>query len=383
MRSTAFLTTVTRLVVAATCVVILVPFLQAPAQASPRPGKPCPTLGKEISKGRWIYVCAKKGSKLVWVRKRAPQPSPEPDPATAQWQRVAVELKRGMTQRAETPTEFTFNFLVAPTVPDSRAERFQDSVVKAFRWFAPIAPLTPDYPVLIMDENSEDFYARYSETIPGDYCGDYWWNRDPKENWTLAGAVCSGSSLDQSYMAVVIGSDRTLGIETLITHEVVHIAQELMHGIPASYSMECWLGEGMAELYTSASLVRGKGQTDTSAAAAYRTFALSPLLARLREPRGATERYWLDLIVASEDRSTELCWSTGLGYSLGLLVTEKLVLDFGEGKLIDWLVRSRDVDSESAFTEVFGITQSQWYEQSVASYVLAQVLRLRDLQRVA
>ena len=182
-------------------------------------------------------------------------------------------------------------------------------------------------------------------------------------------------------MVMVVGSDVTVGVDTLAMHEVVHIFQEILHGIPASYKMECWLGEGMAELYTAASLVRGKQGSDTRFAGFYRNRAIYPLASRLNEPGASTEQYWLDLIVRSEDRNTEECWNTGLGYSLGLLVTEKLVLDFGEDRLFAWLSLSRQKDSESAFTEVFGVTQSEWYERSAAPHVLAQVQLLRGPAR--
>ena len=359
------------------CGLLALSILQAPAQASPQAGSPCRVLGKEVAQGGWVFVCTKKASKLVWVRKRAPQPPPVPDPVAAAWQRVAMDLQGSLTRRAQTPSEFTIEFLVAPSVRDDRARQLQDVVVQAFQSFAPVVELQPNYPVLLLDEKSYDFYLRYSQTIPGDYCGDQWWFRDPREDWSLSGAVCAGQAMDKGYMVLVVGSNVTVGVDSLIMHEVVHVVQGALLGIPGMYKAECWLGEGMAELYAAASLVRGKRGTDTRFAGFYRLQVLSSLLSRLNEPGGLTEQYWLDLIVTSEDRGTEACWKAGLGYSLGLLVTERLVHEFGEGKLLSWLMLSGTLDSDSAFTEVFGVTQAEWYERSAAPYVLEQLLLLR------
>lgn len=53
----------------------------SPAGAAPKPGAPCPTVGKKIVTAKWVFTCTrKKGAGLVWVRKARPAPSPTPSP---------------------------------------------------------------------------------------------------------------------------------------------------------------------------------------------------------------------------------------------------------------------------------------------------------------
>lgn len=77
----------------------------SPAGAAPKPGAPCPTVGKKVVTSQWVFTCTKKkGQGLVWVRKArpAPTPSPTPSPTPANDTEIA-SLSFPATRGAERP----------------------------------------------------------------------------------------------------------------------------------------------------------------------------------------------------------------------------------------------------------------------------------------
>ena len=336
----------------------------AQAKPSPKPGRPCPTVGAEVTQGRWVFTCTLKNGKKVWVR--TPRPAAKPT-----WQIVAEELAARGDARRSSPPATAFDFRASPTIPATTLSTARAAVTWSYETWFDVAPLN-GFPVLIVDENSERWYMEQSASFPGDNCARHWWDKTKPNSMTISGAVCFGPSSDWGYMVLLLGSAAGERAPWLYIHESVHVAQWSIVGNLSMNRMECWLGEGMAELYTGAlSFIRKGGGVDAFDVASYRRMAVFNLRRIAPSPSEVrSAAYWLDVIRTSEDRSQERCWGTGLGYSLGYLVTEKLVADFGEGKLFEWMRLTRETgDSEDSFATVFGIDQDAWYEQSAAPYV--------------
>ena len=349
------------LALAALSLVITTP---AQAKSAPQAGKPCATLGAEVSKGRWLFTCTMKKGKQVWVRTLKPTPTPA-------WQQVAEALAANANlRRANTPST-TFDFRASPTVSPSTVSSARTSANWSYETWHSIAPLDR-FPVLITDERSEQWYMAESANFADDNCARHWWAKTNPNAQSVSGAVCWSPNHDWGYKVLLLGSQAGQRAPWLYIHESVHVAQWSLLGNRAMNRMECWLGEGMAELYTGAlSFIRSKGRVDTASMSMYRRMAVSNLR-QLAPSSGevSSATYWLDIIRRSEDRSQEFCWGKGLGYSLGYLITEKLVADFGEARLLEWMRQTRATqDSDAAFFDVFGIDQDAWYVESAAPYV--------------
>lgn len=348
------------------CCLVMGATLVAPvtAREAPRPGKPCATLGTEVVQGRWVFTCTMRKGKQVWVR--APKPAP-----TATWQKVALQIAASADARRVPASATSFDIRSSPTVSGQFLTGARKAVAQSYETWQAVAPVSR-FPVLFVDESSESWYMEQSATFPEDNCSRHWWGNVKPSTLSLSGAVCFSQGYDWGYMVLLFGSRTTGSAPALYTHEAVHVAQWSILGTTAMNRMECWLGEGMAELYTGALTFTKPGKApDLARSGSFRRFAvgamrqLNPSAAQL-----ASAEYWLDIIRRSEDRSQEFCWSKGLGYSLGYLVTEKLVADFGEAKLFEWMRQTRETqDSDAAFRDVFGIDQDAWYVESAAPYV--------------
>lgn len=346
-------------------------FVAPPVAASlpARHGAPCAQPGAQVENKRWVFTCTKKSGKTVWVRK--PKPSPVPT-----WQEVAQRIAANASERRIARPTHTFALRASPTVKRSTARAVLESVNSAYEVWNAIAPLPRGYPVLVINHRSGAWYQKATERFPDDLCGPDWWVRVNATPDRTTGAVCSSPQHDWGYMVIYLGKSAKNIATLLAVHEVVHVAQAQLLGNRAMNSMECWLGEGMAELYTGAlSMKPPKSGAAWAGTQSYRRIVVSNLRvlgtpgSSLRDPN-----YWLDIIRSSENRGTHLCWGFGVGYSLGYLVSEKLVADFGEESLFEWMrLTSESLDSDAAFAQVFGIGQDDWYAQSAATYVAREV----------
>jgi hypothetical protein len=339
------------------------------AQASIKAGKPCPAVGKQVVKGQWTFTCKVRKGKKVWVRSVRPV-----------WERVAEDLFARAQARGVAVPEGSFDISASPSVPSSVARAVADSIEWSYEPWQEVAPLPSGYPVAIIDEDSREWYLEFSSRYPGDNCGPGWWERTQRNPQYSHGAVCSGSEGDWNYLAYYLAQGTSDISDFLAMHESVHVAQGILSGdMVFNRFAECWLGEGMAELYAGALSTFGRSaKPSLTSTRSYRHMIVGNLrLLNASADEVGDSAYWLDLIRRSEDRGSDLCINLGLGYSLGYLVTEKLVADFGEESLFTWLAASRDEqDPDGAFADVFGIEQDRWYAESAAPYVAKEASRI-------
>ena len=344
----------------------------SPAEATTiKPGRPCATVGEKVVQGPWTFTCTLKKGKRVWVRQRTPAP-------VLSWVTVAKGLQASAAKRPKPSLTSTFSVTASPTVPQATVDAVATAVRSAFVPWQSVAPVADGFPVFILDEQSKDWYLEQSSRFPNDGCGLNWWSRYSFTATSLGGAVCSSPNHAWGYMAVMVGSQATPRHRLMDAHEATHIAQMALLGPPQMTQMECWLGEGMAQVYTVAggfgTLADFNRLTEASA---FRSDQIRQLRGVLTDGTTGSTEFWLDVIRRSENRGSELCVQQRLGYTLGLLVSERLIEEFGEDRLLQWLRATRvSGDSDASFTEVFGITQDTWYAQSAAPYVAREAALL-------
>jgi len=329
-------------------------------------------VGKQVAKGEWTFTCKVRKGKKVWVRSARPV-----------WERVAEHLFTRVQARSATVEASRLSVAASPSVSPSTVRRVTQSVMWSYQPWEAVAPLPLGYPLVIVDGASREWYLDYSSTYEADNCGAMWWERIQQAPWITWGAVCTATTEAgdmSSYLVYYLGNQATSVTDDLALHESVHVAQgHLMSEWVFTRYSECWLGEGMAELYTGALTgSRNSSRSPFQAVQRYREGAVRALYRLEPTPEQLGDaNYWLDVIRRSEGRGSEMCLNLGLGYSLGYLVMEKLVADFGEELLLRWLTASRDSqDPDAAFTDVFGIEQDRWYETSAAPYVAKEASRI-------
>ena len=216
-------------------------------QASIKAGKPCPAVGKQVIKGPWTFTCKVRKGKKVWVRTARPT-----------WERVAGDILASSDKRGTPVPADAFKVLTSPSVSAAVAQSVADSVRWSYQSWQALAPVPSGYPLVIVDGASRDWYLAYSAQLGYDNCGAGWWERTESLPWFTWGAVCTvddPSGVGSSYLVYRLGMGVTAIEDALALHESVHVAQGLLLSEAVfSRSSECWLGEGMAELYTGALL---------------------------------------------------------------------------------------------------------------------------------
>lgn len=353
------------------------------AAPEPRPGKKCPQVGDVHSIAMGILICTKvkKGKRWVkrlWSDYNVGGPSsdvgaqrPDNSPRVGGWTTVYEDIKGRAVSRDSTPGNFDVRY--DPEMPPGKWQKVAQLMADAYRPWSTLIPAANPVPLLIMDENSFQWYLSQSRLFPNNNCGASWWMRYGEPSSVQStGAVC-WTPQGNPILLQRVGSLVDPEVNSLTTaHETVHVAQLTMLGNTAN-SMPCWFGEGQAQVY-GAALARGYSLSDIEQFRRQQTQRLGPFIS-LRG--GSSASAWAQVLNESEDRGSSLCLQEYLGYSMGLLAMEKLHIDYGEDAILNWMQGTRDTGAwKTTFRQSFGVTPSEWYSESAGPYIAEELARL-------
>ena len=347
--------------------------VQSRSESAKIAGKTCSKAGAKRTVARVTFLCQKRGKKLVWVRPKAPdtlpKPTTEPTPQVRpSWERVYTDIQNRAASRGS--GQVIYDVRYDPAMSATHWQIVAQSLSEAYRPWSEIAPMTNPVPLLIMNESSYEWYMAQDKLFPSNNCGSPWWTRYGSPNSReMTGANCWTRS-GQFYFLQRIGSQADTGVNALNnSHESVHVAQNFLLG-SSKDTMPCWLGEGQAQIY-GAALAKNYSMSDIQL---FRGGQIARLPAFIASQGGSSVPVWMQVIQASENRGSSLCLTNYLGYSMGLLMMEKLYEDFGEEQIFNWMRHTRSTgDWKSSFATVFQVDVNSWYASGAAPYLAANV----------
>ena len=311
---------------------------------------------KKSSKGlRWVTVSAKSKSTTTTTTTTTTIPL---RPYQLMYQEVLrwAESSRPAASKSKFTVEFSPNFDV------EKAKR----ITEVLRWaFLPWdwQTLGEGVRVVVVDE----------------FGAEFWESRQPSGSNNCGG---KGSSLfsanlrpdgfvgygcwsrgGEEVLIWVIGSkfNNFDGFQTMIHHEVTHLAQL------ATYSMDgdfpCFLSEGEASFFDE---LLGDGRD-----AAERSRKSDLDIARVISAKYSltNSEEWIKHITLREPRNTSFCAVDTYNYAVGSLHVEKLLIDFGLAKLRLFNLLLANTVWREAFAQAFGTTPTDWYRQSLVPYI--------------
>ena len=156
-----------------------------------------------------------------------------------------------------------------------------------------------------------------------------------------------------------------------VEHEVAHLGQAglhlrglAQHSRPHPDEEVCWVYESEATLFQN---IFG-GDVDS-----YRNTAKVEWR-KLRDKYSLNnEAAWLNFLLSREGSNNLDCWDGIYRYSPALLLYEKIHLDYGTPKVVNWRVNSSIIGWKEAFKAEFGKTTTEWYSSSVVPYIIEQI----------
>ena len=171
-----------------------------------------------------------------------------------------------------------------------------------------------------------------------------------------------------------------------ITHHIIHSIQSRITG-GRYFSLGCWGAEGGAEFYgaLSASRIldfdyleyRSKQLTQFT-----RTWPVAPKPGT--DLRKYDEKQWLDTLKSIECNPADESVTYNLQYSVGLLLYERLMQEFGHQKIMEWWFDLRNESRcvylsheqvpcwKAPFKRIFGLDVDSWYRNSAIPYLMGE-----------
>ncbi len=373
--------------------------LAAPSFAAVKAGTKCTKVGATSVSGGKKFTCVKSGSKLVWnkgvaaktsaktnlnptVKPSTPTPTPSP---IASVQPTPTPTPTSTPKNIQTLIE-EFNkyplrakpappllFLIGSNADPILAQEIEVKSRQSFSLWTDFYDDIRPYPILYGSDKDMDWL--FSEWRKLGYT-------NPDHIAEVKSRVAQGGfgavlyMRDQGTWSNLIprGKEPTFGSlrTNWINHHVVHAVQQRITG--EQYDLlPCWGIEGGAEFYGLLTSNRLHGVDYL----AYRQTLMGNWKGTKPDIdlRLFSQGQWLELLsdFDSRGRGCSDALIGNLHYSVGFLINEVLMADYGHEKIIRWWQSlKQNNDWTIGFQEIFGISHNTWYRNRVVPYLLEQ-----------
>ena len=341
-----------------------------PATAATKAGAKCTKVGIKSVAGNKTFTCVKSGKKLVWNKGVAVKPTPTPTPiipATieANWQ--ILYRKTLSSLKIQSINNLQLDAIYSPTVNVSKANVVLDSFKDALAHYVNRFGDNKKIIFLFMTENDKSWYDEKVRIYEGANSGDNWWGSSHCD-FSSRSQCGRGTNTPTNIFYEVIGSEWLANSSSIFSphHEAVHAYQKSIIGDGMYRILPPWFGEGQANFLGIVTASRFMNVSD------WRSGQIKILDRAFPNYLQFKSNDWLDAINKT-DGSIDFCFSNGLGYSLGMLISEYLYLKFTPEQVDRLLVDvAGGTTWDAAISSNFGVTKSQLYKDA-SEYVYSEV----------
>lgn len=220
-----------------------------------------------------------------------------------------------------------------------------------------------------MSENDKSWYEQKVSFYEGANSGDNWWGSYHCEFLSRSQCGRGTNSTPTNLLYEVVGSEwdsSWIGGRVSPNHEAVHVYQKSIIGDGMYRILPPWFGEGQANFLgfvTSSRFVDNKNN---------RLYAIKDLSRPYPNYLQFTSNDWLNAINKVES-DINFTVSNGLGYSLGMLISEYLYSKFSPNQVDNVLHEvTKGTSWDAAISSNFGVTKAQLYKDA-SEYVYTEV----------
>ena len=371
---------------------LLVFFSPSTTAAPPKPGATCSKAGITMTYQGLKYTCIKSGKKLVWGKgiksgfnsnesggksTSTPTPTPTPMPTPTPTPESIIKALTSVWEFPRTPiTSVPISFHIGPNADAQFAIEIKNITQKTFEMWRDFYDDTRPYPVIFGGLEDIDWvfeqWAKYGYT-------DINQKNEAKKRALSGGFTSVLFMRAQGHMTFILSPTNIKGFgdayreyrETIITHHVIHAIQQRVTS--EKYDLlGCWAIEGGAEFYGAATAAK-VGQLDYMS---YRRTIMGNW-AQWRRDIDLRKYSAEDWLVVMKNFDQTPCNDTSkignLHYSIGFLMTETLVSEFGHAKVLNWwkAIKTSE-DWKKNFENTFGLSYESWYKNEAVPYLIEQ-----------
>jgi hypothetical protein len=298
-----------------------------------------------------------------------PTPTPTPIiPATieANWQILYRKTLNSL--KTQSIDNLQLDAIYSPTVNVSKANVLLDSFKDALALYVNRFGSNKKVIFLFMSENDKSWYNQKVTFYEGANSGDNWWGSNHCDFSARSQCGRGTNATPTNVFYEVVGSAWMPDSNSRVSpnHEAVHVYQKSIIGDGMYRILPPWFGEGQANFLGFVTSSRFMNVSD------WRLGQIKQLDRGFPNYLQFKSNDWLDAINRT-DGDINFCVSNGLGYSLGMLMSEYLYRKFTPEQVDRLLVDvAGGITWDAAIFSNFGLTKSQLYKD-VSEYVYAEV----------
>lgn len=354
--------------------ILFVPIQMTSSFSAVKAGAKCTKVGAKSVVGNKTFTCIKSGTKSVWNKGVANKPTPAPIPTPTETKPLPIESnwqtlyrKTLNSLKQQSIENLQIESVYSPTVSKNTSDTVLQEFKSALTFYASRFGKDKKIYIFFMSEQDKSWWESKVKEYEGSSVSHDWWGTHCRVDAT-SNCGMGTNSVSTNIFYHLIGSKWTPNVTSKVNvfHETVHMYQKSYVGDGMYRLIPPWFGEGQANFLGFVTSSQFTNVND------WRLGQIKQLDRGFPNYLQFKSNDWLDAINRT-DGDINFCVGNGLGYSLGMLISEYLYLKFTPEQ-VDRLLGdvASGITWDAAVSSNFGVTKAQLYKDA-SEYVYSEV----------
>ena len=296
---------------------------------------------------------------------------PTPESGSLQWLKAFDAVWSSLASGK--PSEESLDFASSPNALPDDTNIIREGVEMALGAWSPYLNLDKPLFVTVVHPEDKDWFLDRWESIGGGGVHDNWFDDVSSTGGGAVGRNPDGAI--SMYFMTAEAFTPPSGVFDFYYHEVTHVFESQWNSPPTG-PISCWTVEGPASFFRFSKADPSNREVSSSVLAAMRVDR-ADFLARYFEANGGLSEESLQDGVLNGMNSDDSCQfgAPYFGYTLGLFVAEKFLVDFGMDGFVALNKQEMQVSKSelsTSFEKALGSEYEEWVSKNLVPYLLAE-----------
>lgn len=296
---------------------------------------------------------------------------PTPESGSLQWLKAFDAVWSSLASGK--PSEESLDFASSPNALPDDTNIIREGVEMALGAWSTYLSLDKPLFVTVVHPEDKDWFLDRWESIGGGGVHDNWFDDVSSTGGGAVGRNPDGAI--SMYFMTAEAFTPPSGVFDFYYHEVTHVFESQWNSPPTG-PISCWTVEGPASFFGFSKADPSNREVSSSVLAAMRVDR-ADFLARYFEANGGLSEESLQDGVLNGMNSDDSCQfgAPYFGYTLGLFVAEKFLVDFGMDGFVALNKQEMQVSKSelsTSFEKALGSEYEEWVSKNLVPYLLAE-----------
>ena len=296
---------------------------------------------------------------------------PTPESGSLQWLKAFDAVWSSLASGK--PSEESLDFASSPNALPDDTNIIREGVEMALGAWSTYLSLDKPLFVTVVHPEDKDWFLDRWESIGGGGVHDNWFDDVSSTGGGAVGRNPDGAI--SMYFMTAEAFTPPSGVFDFYYHEVTHVFESQWNSPPTG-PISCWTVEGPASFFGFSKADPSNREVSSSVLAAMRVDR-ADFLARYFEANGGLSEESIQDAVLNGMNSDDSCQfgAPYFGYTLGLFVAEKFLVDFGMDGFVALNKQEMQVSKSelsTSFEKALGSEYEEWVSKNLVPYLLAE-----------